>query len=335
MTVKITIIGLGQIGTSLGLALAKHKDTVTTLGHDKSPETARSAHKLGVVASVSNNLSAAVKEAQVIVLAIPFDEMHETLKMIAPDLREDAVVMDTAPVKSVVAAWAKELLPAKTHYVGLSPALNPLCLEDAGVQQGAARDDLFHKGVIAISAPHETDEGALKLAADLITLLGAQPLFADLAEMDGVMALVHLLPGLSAAALAETTTGQPGWYDTQKFAGKPFSASTRPLAGDGPAALAEAALQDRANTVRVLDEYIATLVSLRKDIAEENKAGLSERLDYARQGRTQWQSDRLNATWRSGGAARQDLPKYGDLLSRQLGGLGKLFGRGDKKPGAD
>ena len=63
--------------------------------------------------------------------------------------------------------------------------------------------------------------------------------------------------------------------------------------------------------------------------------GVLQRLDYARQGRTQWQSDRLNATWRSGGPGRQDLPKYGDLLSRQLGGLGKLFGRGDKKPGAD
>lgn len=335
MTAKITIIGLGQIGTSLGLALAKHKESVTTLGHDKSPEIARKAQKLGAVASISNNLPASIKEADVIVLAIPLDEIHATLKIIAQDMREDAVMMDTAPVKTVVAEWAKELLPPKRHYVGLTPALNPVCLEDAAIQQGAAREDLFQKGVIAITAPHETEEGALKLAADLITLLGAQPIFADLAEMDGVMALVHLLPGLTASALTETITGQPGWTDTRKIAGKPYSAATRPLDGDGPTALAEAVLLNRTNTLRVLDEYIATLTSLRKDIADENKTGLTERLENARQERTRWQSERLNADWQSPHFGRQELPKVGDLLSRQLGGLGKLFGRGDKKPGGD
>ena len=35
MPVQITIIGLGQIGASIGLALAAHKDKVTTVGHDK------------------------------------------------------------------------------------------------------------------------------------------------------------------------------------------------------------------------------------------------------------------------------------------------------------
>jgi len=34
MTVKISIIGLGQIGASIGLALANHKDQVTTIGYD-------------------------------------------------------------------------------------------------------------------------------------------------------------------------------------------------------------------------------------------------------------------------------------------------------------
>jgi prephenate dehydrogenase len=120
MTVKITIIGLGQIGASLGLALANHKDQVTTLGHDKSPETARKAQKQGAVESISYNLPASIEGADVIVLAIPFDEIYETLKIIAQDVREDAVVMDTGPVKSVVAEWAKELLPPKRHYVGLT-----------------------------------------------------------------------------------------------------------------------------------------------------------------------------------------------------------------------
>jgi prephenate dehydrogenase len=331
MTVKITIIGLGQIGASMGLALVNHKDQVTTLGHDKSPGNARKAQKRGAVESISYNLPASIEGADVIVLAIPFDQIYETLKIIAQDVREDAVVMDTAPVKSVVAEWAKELLPSKRHYIGLTPALNPACLEDAETGLNAARADLFQKGVIAITAPQGTAEGALKLATDFVVLLGAQPFFADLAEVDGMMASAHLLPGLSAAALAETVTGQPGWSDIRKMAGKSYSSATHPLDWEESSALAEAILQNRTNTIRVLDEYITALTSLRKDIMEENKKDLHARLGRARQGRAQWQLERAKGDWLSIEFRGQEMPKAGDIWKQQIGGLDKLFGRRDKK----
>ena len=330
MTVKISIIGLGQIGGSMGLALASHKDQVTTLGFDKSPEIARKAHKMGAVESISNQLSASIKGADVIVLAIPLDEVYETLKSIAQDIREDAVVMDTAPVKSVVAEWAKELLPPKRHYVGLTPALNPTCLEDPKMGQDAARADLFQKGVVAVTSPHGTVEGALKLAADFVVALGAQPFFADIAEVDGVMATVHLLPGLSAAAQIETITGQPGWADIRKIAGKPFSAATQPLEGESTATQVESVITNRANALRVLDEYIATLNSLRKNIAEENNSELQTRLEQARQNRAYWQLERTKGDWLSPEFRRQEMPKVGGLLDRQIGGLARIFGRRDK-----
>ena len=336
MTVKITIIGLGQIGASVGLALANHKDQITTLGHDKSPETARKAQKRGAVESISYNLPASVEGADVVVLAIPFDEMYETLKIIAQDVREDAVVMDTAPVKAVVAEWAKELLPPKSHYIGLTPALNPALLEEAALGLEAARADLFQKGVIALTAPQGTREEVLKLAADFVAFLGAMPFFADIAEVDGLMASAHILPGLAAAALAETVTGQPGWSDIRKLAGKSYSATTRPLDGDESAALAEAILHDRVNSLRVLDGYIATLASLREDIAGENKKDLRTRLEVARRGRAQWQLDRLKGDWLAVEVGGQEMPKASDILKQQIGGLGKLFGRHDnKKPDED
>jgi prephenate dehydrogenase len=331
MTVKITIIGLGQIGASMGLALANHKDQVITLGHDKSPETARKAQKMGAVESISYNLPAAVENADVIVLAIPFDAVFETLKIIARDMHEEAVVMDTAPIKSVIVEWVKEFLPPRRHYVGLTPALNPACLEDANLGLDAARADLFQKGAVAISAPHGTAEGALKLATDFVTLLGALPFFADPEEVDGVMAATHILPGLSAAALVEAITSQPGWSDIRKLAGKPYSSATRPLEGDEPAALAGAILQNQSNTLRVLDGYIAALTSLRNEIASKNKNVLETRLELARRGRAQWQLDRAKGDWLAVEMGRQEMPKVGDILKQQFGGLDKLIGRRIKK----
>jgi prephenate dehydrogenase len=332
MTVKITILGLGQIGASMGLALAGHKDQVTTLGHDKSPEMARKAQKLGAVESISYNLPASVEGADIIVMAIPFHEIYETLKIIVQDLHEDAVVMDTSPVKSVVAEWIKELLPPNCHYVGMTPALNPACLEDNAQGLDAARADLFQRGAVAITAPQGTAEGALKLATDFVTLLGALPFFADPAEVDVVMAATHFLPVLTAAALAETITGQPGWPDIRKLAGKPYSVATRPLEYEESSSLAEAILQNQTNTIRVLDEYIATLTSLRNEITSKNKKELQTQLERARRGRSQWQLDRAKGDWLAVEIGRQEMPKVSDILKQQIGGLDKLFGRRKKKP---
>ena len=335
MTVHITIIGLGQVGASMGLALAQHKDQVTTLGHDKSPETARKAQKLGAVESISYNLPAAVEKADIIVLAIPLDEIYETLKIISQEMREEAVLFDTAPVKSAIFGWIEELLPPKRHYLGLTPALNPALLEDSALGLEAARVDLFQKGAVAISAPRGTAEGALKLATDLVALLGALPFFIDPAEVDGLMASAHLLPGLSAAILAETITGQPGWSDIRKLAGKTYSAATRPVDNEGSGAFVEAVLQNQSNVIRVLDGYIAALTSLRGEIASKNEKELQTRLEQARRGRAQWQLDRAKGDWLAVETGGQEMPKARDILRQQIGGLDKLFSRRARKPDED
>ena len=330
MTVKIAIIGLGQIGASIGLALANRKDQVTTVGYDISPEIARKAHKMGAVESVGRSLSASIKEADVIVLALPLDQVHETLKSMGQAAREDVLVIDTAPVKVAVAAWAEELLPPKRHYVGLSLAFNPLVLDETGTGISAARGDLFQNGLAAVTAPHGTSGEAIKLAASFVTLLGAQAYFADLAEVDGIMATIQTLPALAAAALTETVIGQPGWADIRKLAGRPFAAAMRPLDEEAAPALAESIQANRVNTVRLLDEYMAALKSLRDEIEAGEKKNLQARLEQVMNGRAQWRRVRAEGDWRSIESSEQEIPAFGDLWLQQLG-LGKLIGLRSKK----
>jgi prephenate dehydrogenase len=334
MTVKISIIGLGQIGASIGLALANHKDQVTTLGYDHSSEVSRKAQKMGVVESVEHSLSGSVKGADVVVLALPLDQVYETLKSIAQDVREEGLVIDTTPVKLAVAAWAKEFLPPRRHYVGLTPALNPLILDETGSGIEAARADLFQNGLIAVTTPHETAGEAIKLAASIVTLLGARAYFADLAEVDGIMATIHTLPALAAAALTETIIGQPGWDDIRKLAGRQFVAATRPLDFEESVALAEAARQNRVNIVRVLNDYIATLKSLRDEIDGDKKKSFQERLERILKGRAQWRRARADGEWQSIESDKQEIPTLNDFWMQQLG-LGKLLDLRKKKTEED
>jgi prephenate dehydrogenase len=330
MTVKIAIIGLGQIGASIGLALANHKDQVTTLGYDNSPEVTRKAQKMGAVENMGHSLSASVKDADVVILAIPADQVHDILKFIAKDLREQGLVIDTTPIRLAVAAWAEEFLPPNRHYLGLTPAINPLVLDETGTGIEAARADLFQNGLVAIAASHKTASEAIKLAASFVTLLGARAYFADLAEVDGIMATVHTLPSLAAAALTETVIEQPGWADIRKLGGRPFVAAMRSLDFEEAEALVEATQQNRENIVRVLDEYIATLKSLRDEIDGKQKERLLNRLDRILKGRAQWRRVRADGDWQSVESVEQEIPTFSDLWMQQLG-LGKLIGLRNKK----
>lgn len=334
MTAKITIIGLGQIGASIGLALANHKDQVTTCGFDNSPEVTRMAQKLGVVDKVERDMIASVKGADVVILALPLDQVRETIRSIAQHVPEQGVVIDTTPVKLAVAAWMEEFLPPGRHYIGLTPALNPRVLEETGTGIEAARADLFQNGLVAITAPPGTAGEAYKLAASIVNLLGASAYFADLAEVDGIMSTIHTLPALAAAALTETVMGQPGWADIRKLAGRPFVSAMRALDLEEPDTLAETARQNRVNSVRVLDEYIIMLKSLRDEINGEEKESLKDRFGRVFKGRSQWRRARTNGDWQSSEALRQEIPTLRDRLLQQVG-LGTYFSQRKKKKEED
>ncbi len=90
MPIQITIIGLGQIGTSMGLALAKHNDLVTRVGHDKQHAFTRQAEKMGAIDRVDSNLPNSVRNANLVLLCLPIDQIEETIRLIAQDLPEGA-----------------------------------------------------------------------------------------------------------------------------------------------------------------------------------------------------------------------------------------------------
>jgi prephenate dehydrogenase len=321
MAVQITIIGLGQVGASVGMALANQKELILRVGHDKQVDIARKAKQIGAVDRTEYNLHAAVGGADLILLTLPMDQIRETLELIAPDLKEGAVVMETAPVKEAIAEWVKELLPPERYYVGLTPVLNPAYLHEIDTGIDAAHADLFQHGLIAIVSPPNTRSDAIKLAADLTRLLGATPLFADTAEMDGLMASTHILPQILAAALLNVTVDQPGWREGRKIAGKAYAeVSGVILQPTTPASLASTALYNQENSLRVIDSAIAALQSLRADLKNRDEKGLVDRLERATNGRLLWWSQRQAGDWvneeLAGGV---EAPKASEVFGKLIG----------------
>ncbi len=320
MDVRITIVGLGQIGASVGLALAEHADLVERIGYDRDAGVARRAKQMRALDRLVLDLPAAVRGADLVLLALPVDQIRGTLEAIRNDLRQGAVVMDTGPAKEKVASWAGALLPPERYYVGLTPVINPDYLHEIDSGLGAAHPDLFRKGLIGITAQPGVPSEAIKMAADLTRLLGAAPLFSDPLEMDGLVAATHILPQLLAAALLNATVDQPGWQEGRKIAGRSFAETTAAaLHASEAKTLAEAALLNRENVLRVIESAIASVQAIRHDLHNGDGESLEDKRARARRSREEWLKVRKDADW-----VRQELP--GAAASAPSGLFKRLMG---------
>jgi len=352
MAVQITIIGLGQIGTSLGLALKEHTEKIHRVGHDKVHSRAQQAKDLGALDQVQSNLHNAVKEADIVLLALPLSEIRPTLELIGNDLRPGTVLMETAPAKAMVADWVGELLSPGCDYIGLLPTIHPAHLLGLISGQAAAHEDLFRDAPMLIISPParagvesstQSTGKAIKAASDLVELLGAKPLFIDIAEADGLITATHILPRLIAAALVNITIGQPGWQEGTKLTGRVYAEATGPIAGDDQDApyeaesLLAASVSNKENVLRVMDNYISALQSLRDDVAEgsleaglDNKSPLYDHLMTAYKARQRWWQERNSPDW--GGSMRlsnMDIPQIS--LATRIFGTGDFLRRDKKK----
>jgi prephenate dehydrogenase len=318
MSIQITIIGLGQVGASIGLALVNQKEKLLRVGHDADPLASKEAEKLGAVDKTHLNLFAAVENADIVVLAVPVDEVRKTLELIAKDLKEGCVVLDTATIQVAGIQWAAELLPEDRHYITLTPTINPAYLMDMNTGVQAAHADLFKDSMVIISAPSGADSDAIKLAADMTTLMGAKSYFCDPLEADGLLAASELLPKLTAAALLLCTQEQPGWREARKLTGAPYALGSAPvLRMDETKELGQSALLNKENSARMLGYLIENLQTLRQNILDEDEEALKKALDKAVNGRAEWWEQRRRMDWEIN--MTPATPTLGDVLGRLVG----------------
>lgn len=317
---KIAIIGLGQIGASIGLALKTKSGSHKIWGSDKDASVARAAEGLGAVDKIARPTDA-VKEADIVVLCLPLGEIREVLKRVVPLLKEETVLMDTAPLKSPVAAWVKELLPPKRFYLGLVPAVTVGALGAPETGINGARADLFKRTAMVISTPPNTPAQVEEMGIHFAGLLGAKALLADFAESDGLMTLIHLLPQLTAAGLVDACVDAPGWLEARKIAGRPFAGVTGGLAYyDDPGSLQAAAMANPPAAVHALDMVIASLKGLRDDIDRGDEESVAERLLHSFEARERWLTERERAEWLSEGGSPAEVPAVGEQVMQMLFG---------------
>jgi len=186
---RVTIVGLGVTGQSLGLALRQAMPELEVVGHDREPDATRTATKAGAVNRTHWNLIRACEGAALIVLALPTRECLATLGALEHELAPGTVITDTAPLKLPQARWATAHLPRDVHFVGGHP-LAPM---------GAPHAQAFANSTYCLTPSPDAAPEAVAAISRFVEAIGAQPAYLDPAEHDG---LVWELEGAGALAVS-------------------------------------------------------------------------------------------------------------------------------------
>ncbi len=303
---NITIVGLGLLGTSMGLAFKSKPNEFTITGHDRDNDAVVRAKKLGAIDKSHWNLVAACEDADLIVLAIPAAGVAPTLQAIRQDLKPGCLIIDTAPEMRAMIE-AAEVLPDNVHYLSTNPILP--------AARNTPSAELFDGISWALAPTPDTHASVIKLASDMVKSLGATPFFLDADEHDGLMAVVESLPMILAASLLNTTGSDDAWREIRRMAGSQFENSSFL-----PEFLAEDLTQPilpHAPHLRVwLERLIAELEGWKDDLAEPDATRLQARFEKAIDVRTQWLKIRDKNRW-----DEPDRPEDKPSFWRQLIGM--------------
>ena len=274
----VTIVGVGLIGASLGLALKQAGVVTKVLGVGRSKENLELAQKMGAIDGVVDLVEAA-KQSDVIVLCTPVAQMRAAFEVMEPYLEPKTMITDAGSTKGDVILAAKEILGKKAcQFVPAHPIAG-------GAQHGAsaAKADLFQGKQTIICPLQENSPEDTSLIIGFWESVGSMVKKSGSVQHDAIYAAVSHLPHLLYALMASVVNSEDA---DQKLdhVGAGFKDFTR-IAASSPEMWRDICLGNRTAILKELDQYLLIVNHMRKLIAENDGAGLEKLFNKASKAR--------------------------------------------------
>lgn len=220
---RVTIVGAGLLGASLGLALQKTGAARHITGVGRRQCSLDKALAVGAVHAVSLDLSHAVAEADLVVVATPANTVIEAVEAIRVAAPATVIVIDVASTKANICAHAAARWGTPRRFIGCHPMAGS---EKSGPEH--ATFSLYENSVCLIEDSPDLDPAAVARVRRLWERVGARVVQIDPVQHDAILACTSHIPHVLATVLA-TLAGQQG--ATRDFTGNGFKDMTRIAAG--------------------------------------------------------------------------------------------------------
>lgn len=258
---QLCVIGLGLIGGSLAQALRAADEVGRVVAWGRNPERLEIGKKLGVIDDYSLDLAEAVAGSDIVLIGTPTQIAEQTLRDLAPLMREDMIVTDVASVKGNLQRAAQTIWSEWPENLVLG---HPIAgSEQSGVE--ASRADLFRHHRVILTPQPANPRSVLARVRLLWELAGAEVVEMDVDTHDRVLARTSHLPHVLAYALVDALAQGDTAEDVFRFAAGGFKDFTR-IASSDPTMWHDIALANRDALLESMDDFSANLQQLREAI---------------------------------------------------------------------
>jgi len=279
----LVVIGTGLIGGSLALALKQAGLVERVTGVGRSRDNLELAKKRGIVDDWTHDISAAVADADVVLIAVPMAAYESVLAAMAASLPATAIVTDAGSTKQSAVAAAQKLLPDISRFVPAHPI--------AGTEQsgaGAAFSELFEHHLCILTPDKNTGEPALQLVRAMWESVGSKVVCMTPAKHDDFLAAVSHLPHLAAFALVNAVRKQGNaQHEPFEFAAGGFRDFTR-IASSSPEMWRDIVLCNREAVMHQLDALQDELETMKLALQHADGKQLLDDFRSAKQARDAW-----------------------------------------------
>jgi prephenate dehydrogenase len=264
----VTVVGIGLIGGSFALALKDKGLVKKVIGVEMNEEHKRKALSLRLVDEVKE-LDEAVKESDLVFLAVPVDAAAKLLPAILEKV-DKQVVMDAGSTKEGIIEAIKDH-PKRGRFV----ATHPMWGTEYSGPEAAVRGAFEGKATV-ICNKEESDKDAVEAVEGIYRQLGMHLVYMNAHAHDVHVAYVSHISHITSFALANTVLEKEREEDAIfELASGGFESTVR-LAKSNPVTWASIFMQNKENVLDVLNEHISQLRKFKACLEKENYEYLEE-----------------------------------------------------------
>jgi prephenate dehydrogenase len=267
----LTIVGVGLIGGSIGLAARRYGVAGRILGTSRRPASLERARALGIIDEGFVDFAEAVRQADLSVFCTPVDQIANQVLTAAAGCPAGALLTDAGSTKAGIVHAVETRMAAGVAFVGSHPLAGS---EKRGFEYADA--DLFQGRLTVVTRTAHTDPRALERTTAFWEALGSRVHLMDPEEHDRALALTSHVPHLVAAALAGLL--QP---ELQHLTATGFRDTTRVAAGD-PSIWTGIFEENRSAVVEALRQFDESVNRFRRALMDGDTAALDSLLSNAK-----------------------------------------------------
>ena len=258
---RVTVIGLGLIGSSILRGVRQHMPTVHLTAYDADPAVRARVTELGIADDVTDTPGASVIDADLVILCVPVGAIGAAAEAIAADLPAEAIVSDVGGAKLSVLEAMRKALPDALIVPGHPVAGTEHSGPDAGFST------LFH-GRWCILTPEEgTPEAAVERVKAFWEKLGSNVEIMNARHHDLVLAVTSHVPHLIAYSIVGTASDLEDVTQGEviKYSAGGFRDFTRIAASD-PTMWRDVFLNNKEAVLEILQRLTEDVTALQRAI---------------------------------------------------------------------